>query len=200
MLNKTTYSPAVLAEAVWPHATLVRDVLLVVTGSLLIALAAQIAVPWWPVPLTGQTFAVLLVGATLGSRRGAASLLTYLGMGAAGLPVFAPNKAGLINDGVARFAGPTGGYLIGFLVAAFVVGWLCERGWDRHILTAAAAMLIGNVIIYLFGLPWLAQFTGIEGVFANGLIPFIPGDLAKLVMAALALPAGWALVNRNRQE
>jgi biotin transport system substrate-specific component len=141
------------------------------------------------VPLTGQTFAVLLVGALLGSRRGSLSLLAYLAEGAVGLPVFAGGSGGL-----ARLWGPTGGYLVGFIAAARMVGWLCERGWDRRVRTAALAMLIGNGVIYLFGLPWLAHFVGAERVLALGLLPFMPGDLVKLALAALALPSGWKLL------
>ncbi len=186
--------PSYLAEAIWPRPSLLRDVSLVIGGSILVALFAQIEIPLWPVPVTGQTFAVLLVGAILGSRRGALSMLTYLAWGAMGLPVFAGAAAG-----VATFAGPTAGYLVGFVPAAFVVGWLCERGWDRSLWTAGLAMLIGNIVIYTLGIMWLSGFTGWDKVLEFGLIPFIPGDIAKIILAALTLPAGWALVNRTRE-
>lgn len=192
----------VLADAVLPwgwHRTraqgLAVDLLLILGGSLFTALMAQIAIPlpFTPVPITGQTMAVLLVGAALGSRRGALSMAAYLLEGALGLPVFAGGATGL-----ARLHGPTGGYLLGFLAAAFITGWLAERGWDRRPFTAALAMLIGNAMIYLFGLPWLAffleGFLGPKGALALGLLPFIPGDLLKLALAAFLLPSAWWMV------
>lgn len=175
-------------------ATLPARLVLVALGSLLIALAAQVAVPlpFSPVPVTGQTFAVLLVGAALGARLGAATVALYLAEGLMGLPVFAPGGP----PGPARLLGPTGGYLLGFVVAAYVVGALAERGWDRRLLTAALAMLAGEVAIYAFGLAGLARFVPADRLLAAGLFPFIPGDLAKLVLAALALPTAWRLVAR----
>jgi biotin transport system substrate-specific component len=175
------------------------DAVLILGGSLLTALMARVEIPlpFTPVPITGQTFAVLLVGAALGSRRGALSMAVYLLEGALGLPVFAGGAAGL-----ARLRGPTGGYLIGFIAAAFVTGWLAERGWDRRPATTALAMLTGNAVIYLFGLPWLAWFVGgflgPKGALALGLLPFVPGDLLKLLLATLAFPSVWLLVHRAR--
>ncbi|WP_448594414.1 biotin transporter BioY [Thermoflexus hugenholtzii] len=175
------------------------DAVLILGGSLLTALMARVEIPlpFTPVPITGQTFAVLLVGAALGSRRGALSMAVYLLEGALGLPVFAGGAAGL-----ARLRGPTGGYLIGFIAAAFVTGWLAERGWDRRPATTALAMLAGNAVIYLFGLPWLAWFVGgllgPKGALALGLLPFVPGDLLKLLLATLAFPSAWLLVRRAR--
>lgn len=184
-----------MMDVLFPRATLVRDVLLVVGFSAVTALCAQIAFWIGPVPITGQTFAVLLAGALLGSKRGALSQLTYLGMGALGAPVFAG-----WTGGIAQFIGPTGGYLIGFVAAAFVVGFLAERGWDRRIWTTALAMLIGSIVLYAFGLSWLAvwlaRFAPESSVLAVGLYPFIPGDVLKLLLASVALPAGWALLNR----
>ena len=173
----------------WP--VLAYDAALIVGGSLLVALGAQVAIrlPFSPVPVTGQTLAVLLVGALLGSRRGALSLLVYLLEGLAGLPVFAAGAFGL-----AYVMGPTGGYLVGFAVAAFVVGWLAERGWDRRLIGATLAMVVGNVAIYACGLPWLSIFVGRQS-FALGLAPFVAGDILKLVLAAVLLPAGWKLVS-----
>ncbi|MDP9320757.1 MAG: biotin transporter BioY [Chloroflexota bacterium] len=165
---------------------------LVLAGSTLMALAAQVRIPlpFSPVPVTGQTFAVLLVAAALG-RLGLASAVAYLIEGAIGLPVFAGGASG-----VAYMTGPTGGYLIGFALAAALVGSTVERGWDRHLVTALAAMLIGEVAIYACGLAWLARFVPSERLLDAGLIPFIPGDLFKMVLAALALPAAWRLVRR----
>jgi biotin transport system substrate-specific component len=174
---------------------LLYDVALVMGGSLFIALSAQVAIhlPFSPVPVTGQTLAVILVGMLLGSRRGSLALLTYLAEGLAGLPVFAGGTAGL-----ARLLGPTGGYLVGFIVAAYVTGLLAERGWDRRVGTTLLAMLFGNAVIYALGLPWLAAFVGVQRALPLGLYPFIPGDLLKVVLAALLLPAGWKLLGLNK--
>ncbi|MBE0415783.1 MAG: biotin transporter BioY [Dehalococcoidia bacterium] len=184
-----------MMDAIFPRATLARDALLILGFCAVTALCAQIAFYIGPVPITGQTFAVLLAGALLGSKRGAISQLTYLGVGAMGAPVFAG-----WHGGPAVLLGPTGGYLIGFVAAAFVVGFLAERGWDRRFWSMALAMLIGNIVIYAFGLPWLAfwldRFATESSVLSVGLYPFIPGDLFKLVLAAVALPSGWAMVNR----
>lgn len=170
------------------------DVALVLGGSLFIALSARIAVPlpFSPVPITGQTLAVLLVGALLGSRRGALSVLTYLAQGAAGLPVFAGGTAGIVH-----LIGPRGGYLTGFVFAAFLIGWLAERGWDRRFGTTLAAMLLGNAVIYVVALPYLATFVGLDRVLALGFYPFIIGDLAKGISAAFFLPAGWRLLQKG---
>ena len=169
------------------------DLALVVAGSLLLALSARVAIPlpFSPVPVTGQTLAVLLLGALLGSRRGPSAILLYLLAGALGLPGFAGGAAGL-----GRLAGPTGGYLVGFAVAAFLTGLLAERGWDRRAPTAFLAMLLGNGAVYACGLPWLAAFVGFDRVLALGLLPFVPGDLFKLVLATLVLPAGWRLLGQ----
>lgn len=173
------------------------DATLVAGGSILIALAARIAIPlpFSPVPITGQTLAVLLVGALLGSRQGALSLLLYLLEGAMGLPVFAGGTGGLI-----RLLGPTGGYLMGFVAAAFVTGWLAEHQWDRRFRSNFLAMLVGNIVIYAFGLPWLARFVGTDKVLALGFYPFIPGDLIKLVIATAVLPSAWTLLERKRGD
>lgn len=173
---------------------LLYDATLVVAGSLLVALLAQFAVPlpFSPVPVTGQTLAVLMVGMLLGSRRGSLALLTYLAEGTMGLPVLAGGAAGL-----ARLTGPTGGYLIGFVAAAFLVGWLAERGWDRRPGTTLLAMLLGNALIYVCGLPWLAHFVGVERVLSLGLLPFLPGDLGKALLAMALLPWGWQLLDRR---
>jgi biotin transporter BioY len=172
----------------WIHErSLWVDLGLVLAFSLFMAVLAHIAIPlpFTPVPITGQTFGVLLTGALLGSRLGAASMLAYIVEGLAGLPVFAP--AG----------GPaTYGYLAGFVAAAFVVGWLAERGWDRNVLTSGLAMLAGEVAIYVFGLLWLSRFVPASKVLVFGFFPFVIGDLIKLVAAAVAVPAGWRLRGR----
>lgn len=180
---------AVLADAVVPQFGLWRDVLLILGFSALTAVAAQFSVPlpFTPVPITGQTLAVLLTGAALGSRRGALAMLAYLAEGSVGLPVFAGGGSGLF------WTFPSGGYLIGFVAAAFVVGWLVERGLDRKP-WVLVAMLAGNAIIYVPGLLQLGFFVGWSNVLELGLWPFVPGDLAKLYVASLALPTAWVLV------
>jgi biotin transport system substrate-specific component len=184
----------VLAERAWPGAGLARDIPLIIGGALLTALCSQIEIPLQPVPITGQTFGVLLVGALLGSRRGAASMLTYVGMGAVGLPVFAGGAAGL-----SRLAGPTAGYLAGFMVAAALVGFLSRHGWDRRVATTVLAMALGTLTIYIFGVAWLSRFVGWSQVLATGVAPFLVGDALKLALAAVALPWIWRLVGENRR-
>lgn len=183
-----------LAQALFPSASLVRNVVLVLGFVALIALAARIRIytPWTPVPITGQTFAVLLTGAALGSRLGTISLLTYLAIGIVGIPVFASG-----NSGWDYATGGTGGYLVGFLLAAAAVGWLSERGWDRRYVVAA--LLVGNVLVYVPGLLWLGVggFIPWNQVLAKGLYPFIAGDLVKLTLAALVLPSAWTLLRRS---
>jgi biotin transport system substrate-specific component len=184
---------ATLRLAALPRAGILVDVLLVVAGAALVALAAQIRIPLDPVPITGQTFAVLLVGASLGAVRGLSSLLLYALVGIAGAPVFQEQ-----NHGWDYFAGATGGYIVGFVIAAAVTGWLAERRWDRRFSSAVAAMLTGNVVVYLVGLPWLAHVADYDVLttLQKGLAPFLPGDLVKLYLAAALLPGAWRLVNR----
>lgn len=186
-------SPTLL-DAVLPRTrinVLWLDVALVVGFSVLTALCARVAFWLGPVPLTGQTFAVLLTGALLGSRRGALSMVAYLAEGAVGLPVFAGG-----NAGVAYMIGPTGGFLFGFVAMAFVVGWLVERGWDRYVITSALALVAGEVVMYAFGITWLARFVPAASLLPVGLTPFIPGDLIKIALASALLPSGWAVLRR----
>jgi biotin transport system substrate-specific component len=166
------------------------DFALALTGSFLIALSAQIVLrlPFSPVPITGQTFAVLLVGFVLGGRLGFFSVCIYLLEGISGLPVFAGGGAGL-----PWLIGPTGGYLLGFVGAAYLVGSLAERGFDRRILTTLLAFVLGQTIIYLFGASWLSVFTGFESAIQAGVLPFLIGDAVKAGLAALALPLAWKL-------
>lgn len=182
--------------------TLLRDVLLILGFSVFTALCARVSfvLPFTPVPITLQTLAVLLTGATLGSKRGGLAMLAYLAEGAAGLPVFAP--APNLPGGFLALIGVTGGYLWSYPVAAFMVGWLCERGLERSLLTSALAMLPGSVIIYLFGVVQLAVVLHVDAwkALQLGMIPFIPGDLVKLVIAALLLPTAWALVRKVKPE
>jgi len=159
----------------------------VIAGSMLIALSAQLSVrlPLSPVPITAQTLAVLWVGALLGSKQGAVSVLSYLAAGLVGLPVFASGRAGAVV-----LAGPTGGYLIGFVAAAYATGWLFEHGWDQGIGSTAMAFLVGNGMIYLLGVPWLSLFVGPQRAIATGLMPFLLGDGLKWMMATAALALG----------
>jgi biotin transport system substrate-specific component len=171
---------------------LLRDLGLMVLFSLLTAASARIAfpLPFTPVPVTGQTFGVLLTGALLGGWRGCGAMLLYLAEGLAGLPVFAPGNL----TGMAALVGPTGGYLIAFPLAALVVGLLAERGWDRTPARALAAMAAGSAVIYLFGAACLARFVGgpVAAV-AQGILPFLAGDALKAALAAGLLPLGWRL-------
>jgi biotin transport system substrate-specific component len=187
---------SVMIEAVWLKSGIGREVALILGGSLLIALSAQLQLrlPFSPVPITGQTFAVLLLGALYGSKRGPATVATYLALGVMGLPVFAGGASG-----VARLVGPTAGYLVGFLAAAFVVGSLSERGWDRKPWTVAASMVIGSAIIYATGILWLSKFVSWPAVLSTGVLPFLPGDALKIALATLLLPAGWKLIGRSGQ-
>ncbi|HSL30965.1 MAG TPA: biotin transporter BioY [Anaerolineales bacterium] len=169
-----------------------RDVILITLGASFVAMLGQlkIALPFTPVPLTGQTFAVLLVGATLGSIRGVASMILYMVLGALGLPVFAGGESGL-----AYLSGATLGYLIGFVIAAYVIGLLAEHGMERSLRTSMLPFLTGTLIIYIFGVAWLTVMLGsFDRAVAAGLLPFLIGDAIKLVAAALALPAAWKLV------
>ncbi|HSO92838.1 MAG TPA: biotin transporter BioY [Candidatus Dormibacteraeota bacterium] len=162
--------------------TVVGDIGLVLAFSLLIGLLAHLVIPlpFTPVPVTGQTFGVLLAGAVLGSRLGTATLMAYIVEGLAGLPVFAAGTRGPA----------TYGYLAGFVVAAFIIGWLCERGWDRDAPRILAAMVAGEVAIYVFGLLWLARFVPAPQLLALGFFPFLLGDTVKLVAAAIAAGGG----------
>jgi biotin transport system substrate-specific component len=179
--------------------TWLRDALLIVLFSGFVALTARISIPlpFTAVPITGQTLGVLLTGAVLGSRRGALALGLYLLEGALGLPVFAPSA--VLAPGIGRLLGPTGGYLLAYPFAAGLVGLLAERGWDRRLALAALAMALGNLVIYAGGVAWLTLLLGKPGAAVlQGLVPFIPGDLVKIAIAAIALPGAWALVRRGR--
>ncbi len=192
MAQQATLYP-MLASAVWPWeraSGMVRNVILAIAGTALLTIAAKVQVPFYPVPMTMQTFAVLALGMAYGWRLGGATLILYLAEGAVGLPVFAgtPEK----GIGLAYMLGGTGGYLIGFVLAAAVCGWLAERGWDRNVLKTALAMLAGNAIIYVPGLIWLGGLYGWDKpILEWGLTPFILGDLTKLALAAAVLPLAW---------
>ena len=186
-------STSSLIDRVIPR-SLSTDFALILGGAVLTAVAAQIAIPMWPVPITGQTFAVLLVGAVLGASRAAVSMIAYFSMGAIGLPVFTGAVAGVSF-------GTTFGYQVGFIAAAAVVGWLAQLNWQRKVSGVLASFLIGNGVIYLFGLPWLAfalanlgMASNASSVLAAGLIPFLLGDAIKMALAAAVLPSAWKYI------
>jgi biotin transport system substrate-specific component len=188
----TTLAPTLYARTFPRVASWLRDLILIVLGALFVAIFAQVKIPlpFTPIPLTGQTFAVLLVAAALGSKRGAASIAFYIALGALGLPVFAGGASGMTY-----LSGATLGYLIGFLVAAYAVGLLAERGLERSVRTSIIPFLVGTIIIYACGVAWLTIVLGsFSKAVAVGLIPFLIGDFIKLVAASLALPAAWKLV------
>jgi biotin transport system substrate-specific component len=170
-----------------------RSAGLVIVFSLFIAACAQFSIQIGPVPITGQSFAVLLTGALLGSRLGAMAVIAYLIEGAVGLPFFAGGGAGIV-----RFFGPTGGYLVAFPAAAFITGAFAEHGWDKRYPTAVAAMAIGSVVILLGGLAWFTVLTNTPPVaaFKIAVLPFLLGDVLKITLAAAVLPTGWALLKR----
>lgn len=187
-----------LAARLWPWggSVVLRNALLAVLGTVLLWASAKYQVPFYPVPMTMQPFVVFAIGLAFGSRLAVATLVLYLLEGAAGLPVFAgtPEK----GIGLAYLAGPTGGYLFGFVLAAGAVGALADRGWDRSVWKALAACLIGVALIHIPGLLWLGTLIGWDKpVLALGFTPFILGDLVKALLAALAVPAAWALLSRN---
>jgi biotin transport system substrate-specific component len=176
-----------------------RHVALIAIGAALIFASSRVSipVPGSPIPITGQTFGVLLVGGALGFRRGLASVVLYVLIGLIGLPFFAEGKGG-----VPVILGATGGYIVGFVIAGSLVGRLAELGWDRRIVGALGAMAIGNVVIYVIGVPWLmfVQHMDLPTGIAKGLTPFLFGDALKLILAALAFPAAWWVVGRRAGE
>ncbi len=189
---------ATLSEAYWPKSdsaggSLLRNVLLVMAGVAAMAIAAKIRVPFWPVPMTMQTFVVLTVGAAYGARLGAGTMLAYMLVGAMGFDIFTSSSAE--TNGIAYMMGGTGGYLVGFVLAAFVLGKLAQAGWDRSVPKMAGAMLIGNALIYLPGVLWLgalyAADKGWDWVIKWGLTNFIVADALKLALAAALLPLLW---------
>jgi len=194
LMNPSIVKNETLLEAALAPLDFVRQVGLVIGFSLLTALAAQIVVPVGPIPITGQTFAVLLTGALLGSRLGAITMIVYLLEGAIGLPFFVGASSGLWH-----LMGPTGGYLIAFPAAAFITGAFAEHEWDRRFLTAAAAMAIGSSVIMLAGWLWfsLVMRTSPVLTFFDAVLKFIPGDIIKICLAAVVLPSGWKLVRKR---
>jgi biotin transport system substrate-specific component len=195
MQGITNTQPTLLGT-VWPASadSFFRKFVLALAGTALLTLSAKVQVPFYPVPMTMQTFVVLVIGMAFGWRLGAATVLLYLAEGALGLPVFAGTPANGI--GLAYMAGPTGGYLIGFAVSAAIVGYLGERGWDRKLSTTLAAMVIGTALIFVFGYLWLAQLIGLEKAFQFGVLPFIWAAVFKIALAAAVLPLCWRILAR----
>jgi biotin transport system substrate-specific component len=183
-----------LIDRIWPAAArpVVRNATLALLGSALLWASAKANVPMWPVPMTMQSYVILVLGMAYGSRLAAATVALYLLEGAAGLPVFSGTPERGI--GIAYMVGPTGGYLVGFVLAAWVMGWLAERGWDRTVWRAGAAMALGTVILFVPGLAWLAVLFGWSKAVAVGLTPFIEGSILKLALAAATLPLAWRAV------
>jgi biotin transport system substrate-specific component len=183
---------SVLADRVLPK-SLGVDALLVLGGAALTALLAQVEIPLWPVPITGQTLAVLLVGASLGATRSALSMVLYAVAGLVGLPVYSDHASG-----AAVLLGPTGGYIGGFVLAAAFTGWLAQRRFERRFLAGMLAFVAGSVVVFLVGLPWLKVALGLTWAqtIASGFTPFIVGGIVKAVIAAGVLRGAWALVDR----
>lgn len=190
-----------LTLAIWPEDRtnrILRNVILAVTGSIALTISAKISIPFYPVPMTMQTLVVLLIGMAYGWKLGGATMLLYLTEGALGLPVFSgtPEK----GIGIAYMMGGTGGYLMGFVIAASIVGYLASLGWDRNPLKTILAMLIGNIVIYMTGLLWLGALFGWDKPILDwGLKPFLYGDLVKIAIAAALLPACWKWVEKARR-
>lgn len=187
-----------LIDALWPDSTrpVVRWAVLMIVGSLLLTASAKAQVPMWPVPMTMQSFAVLVIGMAYGRRLAGATVAFYLVQGAVGLPVFAgtPEK----GIGLAYMAGATGGYLVGFFIAAVATGWLAERGWDRSLVLSVAAMTVGTLLLFAPGIGWLAALIGWEKAIASGLTPFLLGSVLKLALAAAILPGCWSMLDARR--
>lgn len=176
----------------WAQASYTRQIATVLVGTLLLALSARVEIPFWPVPLTMQTFVVLTLGLVYGPVLGVATLLTYLGQGLMGLPVFAA------GGGPAYLAGPTGGYLLGMVFAAWIAGHLAVRGWVRHPVTAVAAAALGNLAVYVLGVSWLTVFLGnFEQAFTAGVLPFLPGAALKITAAGLI---AWSLMRLSQRR
>jgi biotin transport system substrate-specific component len=200
--HRTALAPALLSERV---GRTLQEVLLVLVGTALLAISAKVKVPFYPVPMTLQTLVVVLIAATYGMRLGVATMLAYLAEGILGLPVFA-NTPPMIAS-LTYFLGPTGGFLVAYPIAALIIGFAADRGWDRSVPKLLTAIVAGEVVIFGLGFIWLAWFAalssgatglGSAAAFTKGVAPFILADALKSVLAALLVPAGWSLVDRRR--
>lgn len=204
--SATAARQTTLAGALWPSTGLLRAVILVAAGAILLTLAAKVRVPMYPVPMTLQTLVVALLGATYGARLGIATVLAYVAMGAAGLPVFTNTPPQVAS--LAYLLGPTGGYIVGWMGAIVLIDALCRRGFDRSFPMLAAAIFAGSVVTFTCGVTWLAFFAslptqtglGLSKALAAGYFPFIIGDLIKITLAAALVRAGWTLVEGRRND
>lgn len=195
MFSMTPTAPTLGASALPGINTTTRNIGFAIVGSLLLWASAKVQIPFYPVPMTMQTFVVLLLGFALGSRLGAATVLLYLAQGAMSLPVFAgtPEK----GIGLAYMMGPTGGFLLGFIATAFVAGWLAERRMDRHVVTTLLAALISLAVTYAFGLAWLGSLIGWDKpVLQFGLYPFVHAEVFKIGLVAALLPLCWKALEK----
>jgi biotin transport system substrate-specific component len=209
MISQPTLAQRLLPRQGALERPLVRDGLLVLAGTVLMALCARISfeLPWTPVPITMQTFGVLLIGALYGPRLGALTMAAYLLEGLLGLPVFARGASAWSPSsfpGLPVILGPTAGYLFSYPLAAALVGALAARGWDRKVSSALPAMILGSLVILLCGFAWMAAATALvkgafdlRALFLSAVLPFLPGDAFKILLAALALPGGWALLGQK---
>ena len=197
MLSVQTAHPTLGQQLVGSHSNLLTKVLMVLVGSLALWASAKIQIPFYPVPMTMQTTVVFMIGMAYGWRLGGLTIMLYLFEGAMGLPVFSgtPEK-GL---GLVYMMGTTGGYLLGFFFAAVLLGWLAEKGWDRNYISTAVAMILGNAVIYSFGLLWLGSVVGWDKPLLEwGMLPFLMGDAVKLALASLLLPTVWKLLGNHK--
>lgn len=184
--------PGVLADRFVAHGSRVTDVALVVTGAAVVGLLAQVTIPMWPVPITGQTLAVMLVGGALGMRRGAAALTTYMVAGLAGVPWFAG-----LSGGPAYLLAPSFGFIVGFIAAAAIAGWFAERAWDRKPLLAMVGFCLATAAPFVVGVPYMAAILGVSDpatIAGYGITPFIVPGLIKAGLAAAAFPLAWRLI------
>ena len=192
-----SFSPThpTLLDTLAPGGSLIRAAGFALAGSLLLALSAKAQVPFWPVPMTMQSLVIMMLGMAYGSRLAMATVLLYLAEGMAGLPVFAGTGAGF-----AYMTGPTAGYLVGFVMAAGLIGWLAERGWDRSPVKAVAAMSIGHALLFIPGVACLAVLFGMDKAVAVGLTPFVAATLLKAALGAALMHAAWTVVARRSQS
>lgn len=188
-------SRPLLGDALFPGTRFVKHALLVIGGSLALAISAKIQVPFWPVPITMQSMVALLIGVSCGSRLGALTILAYLGEGVSGLPVFAGAAAG-----PAYLAGPTGGYLLGFLLGGAFAGWAAEQGWGRELSRTLPLMLLGHVLIFAPGTLWLAALMGWNKALAFGIAPFVLATLLKSALGASTVAALWKVAAGRRAD
>ena len=197
-MQTTVAANGLFYRALWPvqdqRLAAVRNLLIAIVGSLLLWASAKVHIPFYPVPLTMQTYMVLVIGAVCGWRLGSATVLLYLAEGAMGLPVFSGTPERGI--GIAYMTGPTGGYLLGFLLSALLIGWLAERGWDRSLWRMLGAMTLGHVLILALGAGYLATLLGGAAAWANGVEPFLWATVLETALAGATLPAAWALLRR----